>query len=244
MPKPNLLIVGCQKSGTTWLHSCLKKSDHIFGSEVKELNFFNSIDFEDGAADYLTNFPQKDGARYYMESTPHYLQLPAGRIDAARNIADYLDNPKIIVIFRNPTARYESAYVHHIMKGRVDYTPKIEDLTDDSKMLTLGRYAEVLEYWQTIFPNMLVLFHDDMEKDPVAFVQRAMDYLELENDIAPEDLLFRSNDKNIKARKLDLGWPEIPTMSDALRAQLLNYYRDDIVKLEKMTGRDLQQWSQ
>ena len=44
MPLPNFLIVGSQKSGTSWLHRSLGRSKHIFASQVKELNFFNQAD--------------------------------------------------------------------------------------------------------------------------------------------------------------------------------------------------------
>ncbi|PVA05193.1 sulfotransferase domain-containing protein [Thalassorhabdomicrobium marinisediminis] len=243
MPKPNLIIAGCQKSGTTWLHSCLRKSTHIFGSKIKELNFFNSVDFEKNSESYLGHFPPTEGAQYYMESTPHYFQLPSGRIDTARNIESYLDDPKIIVIFRNPVSRYESAYVHHIMKGRITYRSIIKEFSDENKMLTLGRYAEVLRYWRTIFPDLLVLFHDDLDRDPESLVQNVMNYLNLDNDIEPDDLLFRSNDKIIKADKLDLNWPRMPKLSNDLRKRLVDYYQDDIEELETLTGRDLKHWT-
>ena len=34
---PNLLIVGAQKSGTTWTYTVLSKINSIFGSRIKNL---------------------------------------------------------------------------------------------------------------------------------------------------------------------------------------------------------------
>lgn len=115
-----------QKSGTTWLHACLRKSAHIFGPTPKELNFFNRPSLESRLKAYANCFPKKPGATYYMESTPHYFQLPREGHDIAVSIKRHLGNPKIIVVFRNPIDRYESAMIHHMMKGRFPYSATIE----------------------------------------------------------------------------------------------------------------------
>ena len=38
LEKPNLLLVGCQKCGTTWMHHALTKTDQIFGSKPISLS--------------------------------------------------------------------------------------------------------------------------------------------------------------------------------------------------------------
>lgn len=242
MIKPNLIIAGCQKSGTTWLHSSLRKSPQIFGSAVKELNFFNKRDFEKRVDDYLRNFPETPGAQYYMESTPHYFQKPQRRIDIAANIRSFLDDPKIVVSFRDPVDRYESAYIHHMMQGRFPYTEKIDNFSDDYKMLSLGLYSEILPHWREIFPDLGVFFYDDIVLDRNAFVLRVMQFLEIENDIPEEDLRFRTNDKNMKVRNQKLDWPAMPTLGEDLRMKLVEFYVDDVSRLQVMTRRDLSHW--
>lgn len=242
MPKPNLIIAGCQKSGTTWLHASLKLSGQVFGSKTKELNFFNQLDFESKSSEYLKNFPDTPGAIYYMESTPHYFQAPSGRVDIANNINNYLENPKIVVVFRNPVERYQSAYIHHIMQGRLPYTEVIEEFTDEHKLLSLGCYADALLHWRRVFPDLGVFFYDDLSADRVAFFEKIMDFLGLQNDVAKEQLDFRINDKSIKRRRLDVEWPSMPYISEGLRAQLANNYSNDVNRLQDMTGRDLQHW--
>lgn len=242
MPKPNLIIAGCQKCGTTWLHSSLKMSADVFGSEVKELNFFNRPSFADRAVEYLSNFPDAPGARYYMESTPHYFQRPAGSVDVAANIREFTDDPKIIVLFRNPVERYQSAYIHHIMQGRLPYTEVIEEFTDEQKLLRLGSYADILPHWQSIFPDLGIFFYDDLVADRLSFFGMVMTYLGLDNGTTYEQLDFRTNDKNLKRKKFGSDWPVMPRISETLRGKLIEHYRDNILHLQDLTGRDLAHW--
>src|SRR5690554_2031360 len=68
--QPNLLIVGAQKCGTTWLHQALDKSDYFQGSRPKELNFWNrrkGANFDE----YRSHFRRgKSVTCYWYESTP------------------------------------------------------------------------------------------------------------------------------------------------------------------------------
>lgn len=244
LDRPNLLIAGSQKSGTTWLHQSLDKSSAIFGSKVKELDYFNKPKCHRPAllAEYLEHFPEQPGVRYYMESTPHYFRIPRGDVDTAANVRDLLVDPKIIVILRQPVKRYASAYVHHMMRGRREYTPTITEITDDFGMVTLGRYAQNLEHWLGYFPDIKVVFHDDLVSDPTGLIDDVMAYLGLANDIPPKALEFRVNDKSVKMRKKGFDWDVLPTLADDTAAELQELYRPDIERLAEMTGRDLSSW--
>lgn len=243
MPLPNLLIVGSQKSGTSWLHRSLGYSRYIFASKVKELNFFNQRQFNapEKLAAYRGHFPDEElpGVQYYMESTPHYFRLPP---TTAKNIRSLIGSPKMLVVFRHPVDRYESAYIHHMMRGRLPYTAVIDDLTDEQRILSLGRYPEILERWWSIHPQLKPMIYDDLVEDPVAFIDDVMDYLGLESDIKPRKMNFRANDKFKKQRRLGLDWDEMPSLSPRLRQRLHEEYREDIKTLGDMLGRDLSAW--
>ncbi len=244
MPLPNLIIAGSQKCGTTWLHQSLSKSSAIFGSTPKELGYFNRPDHSspEALAAYVAHFPETAGAKYYMESTPHYFRTPKRRVDIASNISAMLENPRIIVIFRDPVDRYASAFIHHIMRGRFEYSPTITEVSDAHGMLTLGRYASNLRHWLPYFPDIKVLFHDDLLSDPAALIADVMAFLGLENDIDDEALMFRTNDKSVKVRRKGLNWEAMPELSPDAAAQLRDFYRSDILDLQSLTGRDLSHW--
>lgn len=224
MRLPNLLIVGAQKSGTTWLHSCLRKSAHVFGSDPKELNFFTRPDFAKDLDGYAAKFPEKPGATYYLESTPHYFRLPDRKRDIARDIRETLDQPRIMVIFRNPVDRYESAIIHHMLTGRIPYEASVDQVRTELGLVSLGRYGEILDHWRKVFPDIGVFFYDDIVKDPVRFIGNVFDFLGLPNDLSVSDISFRANDKVRKiSRKARLQFVEKTRLGLAqwLRLKLL-----------------------
>ncbi len=235
---PNLLLVGCQKAGTSWLHAALAKSHHFACSSPKELFFFGKPEAERDFAEYLTHFPDRPQARFVMESTPGYFKLPSNGHDTAASIRKCLGNPKLIVIFRNPVDRYESAYIHHLDKGRVPYVEKITTLTNDQRMLEFGHYGSILKHWKSVFPDLGVFFYDDLEADNMRFVRSVMDFLGVENDLSRKTINFRSNGRERKTRNMAVP----PELDLATRAALRDYYRDEILLLQEQTGRDLSHW--
>lgn len=246
-PLPNLLIVGAQKTGTTWLHRVLGKSEHIFATDVKELTHFNQGDALERTSlmEYRRHFlAAPTSVTYRLESTPHYFQTPDGPddVDVAANIAHAVPDAELIVSFRDPVDRYESAYIHHMMVGRIPYVEEITELSDYMGMTTLGNYATHLRHWRRYFPDIIVLFHEDMLDDPVALVDGLMARLGLDNDITRQQLDFRTNDKKIKRRRQDADWDVMPRLDDDLRTKLREVYRDELADLQELTGRDLSHW--
>lgn len=243
MPLPNFLIVGTQKSGTSWLHHCLGRSRYIYVPQVKELNFFNQPRFDEPekVAAFRAHFPDDElpGVRYYLESTPHYFRATS---PTAQNIRSMLGAPAMLAVFRHPVDRYESAYIHHMMQGRFPYTPVIDDLSDEYSMLTFGRYAEALEQWWSVHPQLRPVIYDDLVQDPLGSVTKIMEHLGLESDLDVDDVTFRANDKTLKRSQLGPEWEELPTLSPGLRERLHQEYDPHTRRLEEMLGRDLSTW--
>tara|TARA_R110002074_G_scaffold186721_1_gene352126 strand:+ start:644 stop:1375 length:732 start_codon:yes stop_codon:yes gene_type:complete len=240
MPLPNLLIAGAQKSATTWLHQALRKSSRFQASKPKELNFFLDPDYASKINNYAAHFPTIDGVKYAYESSPEYFQLAGENGDIAARIATTIPKAEIVVILRNPVDRYLSAYTHHMMKSRYAYTPVIDVADPSRNMLDFGRYGAILQHWRQVLPQVHVYFFDDFLTDKSAFFGAVLRDLGVENDVSDDDLDFAVN---AKARKFKHNnWPEMPRLSNRLRAELHSFYHDDIVALEQITGRDLSAW--
>ncbi len=240
MPLPNLLIVGAQKSGTTWLHQALRKSRHFQTAERKEQDFFILPDFAEQLQDYAERFP--DGpARYTYESSPSYFRVPSGTADHAQRIAHSLPEVEIVVLFRDPVQRYLSSYTHHMMKKRFAYAAEIDEMTDEYEMLSIGRYGEILTHWRQVFPNIRTYFYDDLKADAGGLLTQIMGDLGIDRDVTDRELSFEVNVKTRKFKRLD--WPAMPKLSAELHGKLAEFYRDDIAQLQELTGRDLSHWA-
>jgi hypothetical protein len=244
MRYPNLIVVGAQKCGTTWLHKVLGRSESIFASRVKELNHFSRPSWTDPdkLAAYAANFDTDGSYEYYLESSPSYFVAPRRGLDIPRGIAEVVGNPKLLVALRDPVDRYESAHTHHVMQGRIEYSPTIHDVSDDYSMLSLGMYATHLAHWRSVFPDLKVIFHDDIADDPAGVIDDIMNWLGVPNDLKARHLRARPNSKDRKHRKLGLDWVEMPTLSLSARRQLVDHYADQVEQLSAITGRDLSHW--
>ena len=70
---PNLLIIGAQKCGTTWLARMLGQHPDVFMAE-EEIHFFDRAhNFARGTAWYESHFAAAAGQSAVGEKTPDYL---------------------------------------------------------------------------------------------------------------------------------------------------------------------------
>ena len=242
---PNVLIVGAQKSGTTWLHACLKKSPYVFAPEEKELNFFNRRNYLEKLDSYTGLFKESEEP-FRLESSPNYFKPPNEKLNVASNVQSLLPNAKCIVVLRNPIERYLSAYTHHMMQERLDYAEVISEIKDDYGMVSWGRYSGILSNWLNYFPDTHVLLYDDICKNKARVVSSVSDYLGRDLKIKNKDLDFRTNDKNKKSQRLAISkgehWKKLPALSEDVRQELYDIYSGSINELEQQTGRDLSAW--
>jgi hypothetical protein len=99
--KPNLLIPGAAKSGTTSLYYYLKQHPQVYMSEPKEPRFFE-MEYGEGIEFYWnTYFSGWAGQPVIGEASPRNLYLPY----IPQRIKAQLPEAKFIVILRNPIDR-------------------------------------------------------------------------------------------------------------------------------------------
>ena len=240
--KPNLLLVGCQKCGTTYMHHALTKTDEIFGSNPKELHFFDKEDYLEKWDNYEKCFRTIKTYSYYLESTPSYFTVLKNNFDIAKNIKSKLPSVKIMVLFRNPVKRYESAFIHHLFKNRFSPTTTITEISDDYQMLSRGFYGRILTHWLQHFPDINYYFYEDLAKDKNIFFNRVLDDLNIDEKIPQDRLNFRINDKRVNFQRNSLGLQSLPKITHEVKAKLIDYYLKDIEILEALTSRDLSSW--
>ena len=119
--KPDFIIVGAQKAGTTGLYHTLVQHSKIC-SRTKEVHYFDHDDlYKRGRiSDYHKYFPLRyevSKRSKIFEATPIYLYHPK----VAERLYDYNSDIKLIVALRNPAERALSAwtmYHKHFITGR------------------------------------------------------------------------------------------------------------------------------
>jgi len=164
--KPDFLIIGAQKCGTTWLWAVLRDHPEVFLPETKELEFFSYAKSResDGFGRYLaTHFAGAGGARAVGEATPSYFwnsnahpeycDKPKGfDLDIPGAVFERLGSRvRLVLALRDPVQRAISAYLHHVRKERIDRTRSIFDAGRERGILHMGFYFEHLKEWLVRF---------------------------------------------------------------------------------------------
>lgn len=173
--KPNLFIVGLEKSGTTSLHSYLSQHPQVFMSKNKEPSFFCK-DFHNEAEkihgknnpyyriknlkDYLDNFKEAKNEKIIGESSPCYLFSEV----SAKEIFKFNPKAKIIIILREPLSYLHSIYFYAYVRGyetAKSFEKALE--SDEQRLKGLNIPQNFGTHWQSIYSNK-IKYHDFVKR--------------------------------------------------------------------------------
>ncbi len=143
---PNLLLVGAQKSATTFFNLWLSKHSDIF-SEPKECKLFDNPEYNKFNIQFLKKNLQE---KYYIVRRPDWYS----NVVYQKRLFKHLPNAKIIVLLRNPIHRSISAYYHYMGYGIIP--PKSPDFI---KNLILGQYPKSIGAYKNILDYGLYYKH-------------------------------------------------------------------------------------
>lgn len=195
--KPNLLIIGAQKAGTTFLGRKLSEHPDIYMVEP-EIHYFNKTEnLQKGAAWYEQHFAHGTGKKYVGEKTPNYLwtNIPHQGTDEkgiAQRIYTYAPEAKLIVLLRDPVKRAVSAFNHHFRHGRFSPFRSVDDylvgeLQEEAErygVLSMGMYYTQLKEYLRLFPReqlLVLIYEEDVSKNPEKGLQRCLQFLGLDD---------------------------------------------------------------
>lgn len=198
---PNLVIAGVAKAGTTSLFRYLSQHPGVCASRNKELRYFTALRHGEPLASiesYAQHFCHCVDQRYRMEATPGYF---GGGRPLAAALLDTLDDPRVIISFREPGQRCWSWYRFVRSRARI---PK--DMTFDTYLdrcehlrrigvdhlrehqpffgLTGGCYDQWIDAWLEIFGERLrIEFFEDMVHDPRTVVEGICRWLDIDTEV-------------------------------------------------------------
>jgi hypothetical protein len=217
-------------------------------SAPTELAFFNSRErFETlGVAGYRALFEGWAGEPIVGEATPGYMFWRHHPDVMAERIEHVVPDVRLLAILRNPVDRAQSAHVHHIEQKKLPPDSRLVELirevppeTDPLGIVVGGWYAASLEPFRQRFGDrLLTLLHDDALDDPRGVYDRALRHIGSAPDFVPPELdrirFSYQEGPESASERYELSLEE--------RVEVYEYFRQDILKLEQMLGRDLSVW--
>jgi hypothetical protein len=237
--KPDFLIIGAQKAGTTWLWKMLQQHPGTDLPKEKEIHFFGSSElYRKGKDQYYGHFAKLDRSKVIGEASTTYFydNVPYWYNDSLKLEVDHtlptipelitteLPDIKILVVLRDPVRRAISAYYHWMRdsywmrKGAVSPLLGLRETAiqhPKMRILEYGYYARYLKLWSKYVPKermRVLIFEEDVRQLPEKAMREVYEFLDLDPQFQPEDLKKR-------VRK-SWSWTRI----------LLSYYMDPLTR--------------
>nr|WP_070959923.1 sulfotransferase [Hyphomonas sp. Mor2] len=182
--KPDIVVIGAMRAGTTTLHLMLNMLSNVSVTKIKETNFFASDRFgsRSGWQWYENQFdPDKP---IWCDVSPRYAKRDLGP-DVARNIASANPDATIVFIARDPVERAISQYAHSFHMGqRLPSPSELVDADNGKHVISTSMYAFNLEPYYEQFPDRVhVLDFARLKQDPRLFMSDFIAATGIEADI-------------------------------------------------------------
>jgi len=222
--KPNFIVIGAARSGTTSIFHYMKNHPGIVLSEIKELNFFSNEKYWSKGSDwYERRFKSsKKNPVAIGEASTSYTQSPFSP-DVAERIYNYDPDMKLIYIVRDPVERFVSQYLQRTKAG--SETREFNELffnLEDVFYAWQGRYYYQLSNYLSYFDKdqILVISFDEIKQDTPSVVERLFNFLGVKQYTITEESkkIYNAAGKVIRKNKFGIF--------------LLNIYHNHIEQLE------------
>lgn len=203
--RPDFLIVGAQKAGTTSLYQYLRSHPEIwFPDGVKETHFFTywgasgyesespRVQVTTKKEEYLDLFAEAPPDCVAGEASPSYLYDS----NAPRRIKRFNPQISLIAILRDPVQRAYSNYLHAVRSGRESHSFE-EALELESKRIESGApnmlhyrskgfYGRQIARYDEHFESdqLLILLSDDLWQNRTSTLRRVLKFLDVNPDLS------------------------------------------------------------
>lgn len=251
---PNLFIAGAMKSGTTSMYHWLSQHPEVHMSDPKEPNHFcTDLHHHEGARitdqeAYLSLFDGGQDRRYRGEASVWYLFSE----DACRRIKEETEDPRIVIMLRNPVDMVYSMHSQLVFMGneqieRFEEAWRAQDARRDGQRLPeklnpleglfyadYGKYSRHVErYMETYGKEQLkILLFDDFIEDQQGTFQEVLGFLDLDPGFEP-DLEKRNPNTAVRSPWLRDFVRDLPSPIKAVTTRLpggLRSFLQDLVE--------------
>ncbi len=241
----DFVIAGAQKSGTTALNTFLLHHPEICMAPKAEPHFFNK-EFNDAwntreiIDSYQRHFPNFNGQAIVGEKTPAYMVEPA----TIQRIHRYHPGMKFIILLRNPVLRLLSNYRMVFQNGATSVplrewlqtteTLEPNSLPGEAIAVRRGHYSRQIAEIYKLFPREQVLIRrtSHLLHHHRAALEEIYQFLGVcdPSIIHPPEIVKSRGDK--------------PTAEPEMMEWLLEIYREEFLRLERLLSWNLDDWRQ
>ena len=205
MSRPDFLIIGAMKSGTSTLAAQLSEQAGIFMTTPKEPNFFSDDDVHaQGLKWYAALFDDAAPGDLRGEASTHYTKLPTYPRTIARAQA-FLEAPRLVYMIRNPVERAVSHFIHEWSQG-VMSDDMTAEFARNPEIVDYGRYAMQIRPWIEAYGADAVHLTslEAMQADPQGVLSEVADFIGHAGPVTWVEARARENSSAERVRRFPL----------------------------------------
>ncbi len=261
--EPTFIVAGGVRCATGWIRECLSEHNEVY-MQPKETHYFDQ-NYEKGKDWYSEFFHDKTAETIIGEKTASYLHSD----QVATRIKESLPNVKLVFCLRDPVERM---YSHYVLSASNDNDLRqrgfLESLDFEPKFMEEGKYSKQLSPFFSEFPreNILIKIYEDIQTNPFAFISEIYNFIGANPDFKAPSTQLRTKLGQLEHTSFFWGnlskimlHPRAPfffrsiytgirpdenrsILTEGVYKRFAEYYRDDLLQLEKLLGRDLSIW--
>lgn len=211
---PNCVLIGAQKSASTFMHRCLGEHPDVF-SPRREIHLFEGQYYSDDRVIQLENSLEKGASKRIVAiKQPRCLPRP----ECPARVARHLPDAQLLVMLRNPVERAVSAYFHYINYGfipPVNIEKGILNILNNkyerfypaaSEIIEFGFFHKHIRRYLDYFSRekILITLYDDIRSDSMASVQAMYRFLGISDNYVPKALTLKPQSVIYSMARLNL----------------------------------------
>ena len=187
--KPDFIIIGAAKAGTTSLYRYLTRHPQIFMSVPKEPNYFARDErFGRGEDWYSSLFEKARPNQLCGEASTNYSNWPLYRETVAR-MANLVPDVKLIYLMRHPVDRAYSHYIQLIQNIRTDdpdykFDKTFEEhIAEEDSVIQSSNYMLQINQYLAHFgrDRMLFMLFEDFIQAPLPALLQVANFLGIDS---------------------------------------------------------------
>lgn len=237
----NSMILGGDRSGTTWINDLCSQHPDIFicpvtrreflsKKEVLKKRFFSKLKF---------NCPLEEHKNEKIILGMRNMQIYHNS-KVAKMYFDYNNGIKFLLSLRNPIERTVSQYQistkMKIDKGlNQDFFDINKDITKDKSYVQRSYIFFMLENYLKLFPknNFFIFPIEKVNQNPKKWINKIFSFLDIQNI---EDLNFEKPSSNKRRINEDIKFIDI---NEETKKKIVSWCLEDVKKLTDLSGIDL-----
>lgn len=213
--KPDFVIIGAQKSASTFLAHALNQHPDIY-IPPRETHYFRNPDYlREPPATLLNLFADNGSARRLGIKSADYLARP----ECPARLRRDLDDPQLLVALRHPVDRAVSAYFWYLRWNCLPFAPLEVGLPKilsgeysgtiyprAREVLDWGLYAKHLSRYLEHFSRdrLFVALDCELNHDSRDVVRSALEFIGVDPALGPHDVAERRNAGVYSLARLDV----------------------------------------